>query len=114
MNESRGARGQGRKVEEARRQPGRYDAWVSVDIRGLPQRDHRTMNITFPGETASYREARERLLEKEIELRRATEAVAGRRGFQSRRVCQSRTCIINSIGNQRVRKHILGQERDRS
>src|SRR4051794_22898996 len=30
----------------------------------------------FPGETAEYRAARDRLLEREIELRRATEAVA--------------------------------------
>lgn len=37
------------------------------------------MGITFPGETAGYREARERLLVKEIELRRATEAVAAAR-----------------------------------
>jgi len=40
------------------------------------------MSTTFPGETAEYRAARERLLEKEIELRRATEAVAdARRGL---------------------------------
>jgi predicted dithiol-disulfide oxidoreductase (DUF899 family) len=34
------------------------------------------MSITFPGESAEYRAARERLLEQETELRRATEAVA--------------------------------------
>ena len=34
------------------------------------------MNITFPGESADYRAARDRLLEQEIELRRAMEAVA--------------------------------------
>src|SRR5881392_1517685 len=34
------------------------------------------MSITFPGESAHYRAARDRLLEQEIELRRATEAVA--------------------------------------
>lgn len=40
------------------------------------------MSITFPNETTGYREARERLLVKEIELRRATEAVAAaRRGL---------------------------------
>jgi predicted dithiol-disulfide oxidoreductase (DUF899 family) len=40
------------------------------------------MNITFPGESAHYRAARERLLEQEIELRRLTEAVAAaRRGL---------------------------------
>jgi predicted dithiol-disulfide oxidoreductase (DUF899 family) len=37
------------------------------------------MNVTFPGESAEYREARNRLLEQEIELRRATEAVAAER-----------------------------------
>ena len=37
------------------------------------------MTITFPGETAEYREARDRLLQQEIELRRATEAVAAAR-----------------------------------
>jgi predicted dithiol-disulfide oxidoreductase (DUF899 family) len=34
------------------------------------------MSTTFPGESAEYRAAREELLEREIELRRATEAVA--------------------------------------
>lgn len=34
------------------------------------------MNVGFPGESAQYRTARRRLLEQEIELRRATEAVA--------------------------------------
>lgn len=34
------------------------------------------MNISFPGESANYRAARERLLTEEIELRRAMEAVA--------------------------------------
>jgi predicted dithiol-disulfide oxidoreductase (DUF899 family) len=37
------------------------------------------MSITFPGESVDYRAARDRLLEKEIELRRATEAVAAAR-----------------------------------
>jgi predicted dithiol-disulfide oxidoreductase (DUF899 family) len=37
------------------------------------------MIVTFPGESAEYRGARERLLEQEIELRRATEAVAAAR-----------------------------------
>jgi len=37
------------------------------------------MSTTFPGETADYRAARERLLAQEIELRRATEAVAAAR-----------------------------------
>ena len=37
------------------------------------------MTIAFPGESADYRAARDRLLEREIELRRATEAVAASR-----------------------------------
>jgi predicted dithiol-disulfide oxidoreductase (DUF899 family) len=37
------------------------------------------MKLTFPGESAQYRAARDRLLEREIELRRATEAVAAAR-----------------------------------
>jgi predicted dithiol-disulfide oxidoreductase (DUF899 family) len=37
------------------------------------------MGIAFPGESAEYREARDRLLAQEIELRRATEAVAAAR-----------------------------------
>jgi predicted dithiol-disulfide oxidoreductase (DUF899 family) len=40
------------------------------------------MTIAFPGESAEYRAARNRLLEQEIELRRAMEAVAAaRRGL---------------------------------
>ncbi|TIT86385.1 MAG: DUF899 domain-containing protein, partial [Mesorhizobium sp.] len=35
--------------------------------------------ITFPNESAKYRAAREKLLQKEIELRRAIEAVASAR-----------------------------------
>src|SRR3954466_12484047 len=37
------------------------------------------MSTMFPGESAEYRAARDRLLEREIELRRATEAVAAAR-----------------------------------
>lgn len=37
------------------------------------------MRIAFPGESAEYRTARDRLLEQELELRRATEAVAAAR-----------------------------------
>ena len=37
------------------------------------------MNIAFPGESAEYRAARDRLLAQEIELRRTTEAVAAAR-----------------------------------
>jgi len=35
--------------------------------------------VAFPGESAEYRDARNRLLEQEIELRRAMEAVAAAR-----------------------------------
>jgi predicted dithiol-disulfide oxidoreductase (DUF899 family) len=38
-----------------------------------------TVGVTFPGESLEYRAARERLLEQEIELRRAMEAVAATR-----------------------------------
>ena len=34
------------------------------------------MGVSFPGESAEYRAARDRLLEMEIDLRRRTEAVA--------------------------------------
>jgi predicted dithiol-disulfide oxidoreductase (DUF899 family) len=37
------------------------------------------MKVTFPGESAEYRAVRDRLLEQEIELRRAMEAVAAAR-----------------------------------
>lgn len=37
------------------------------------------MSISFPGESEEYRAARDRLLEQEIDLRRATEAVASAR-----------------------------------
>jgi predicted dithiol-disulfide oxidoreductase (DUF899 family) len=37
------------------------------------------MSVAFPGESAEYRAARDRLLGQEIELRRLTEAVAASR-----------------------------------
>jgi len=37
------------------------------------------MSISFPGESHEYRMARNRLLQQEVELRRATEAVAAAR-----------------------------------
>jgi predicted dithiol-disulfide oxidoreductase (DUF899 family) len=37
------------------------------------------VSLTFPGESAEYRAARIRLLEQEIQLRRAMEAVAAAR-----------------------------------
>ncbi|HET6754286.1 MAG TPA: DUF899 family protein [Jiangellaceae bacterium] len=40
------------------------------------------MSMTFPGESAEYRAARDHLLQREIELRRAMEKVAeARRGL---------------------------------
>jgi predicted dithiol-disulfide oxidoreductase (DUF899 family) len=41
--------------------------------------DHQGMHISFPGESAEYRAARKALLEREVELRRLTEAVAAQR-----------------------------------
>jgi predicted dithiol-disulfide oxidoreductase (DUF899 family) len=43
------------------------------------RREEQTVRIAFPGESAEYRAARERLLEREIELRRAMEDVAAAR-----------------------------------
>jgi predicted dithiol-disulfide oxidoreductase (DUF899 family) len=40
------------------------------------EQEERAMSVTFPGESAEYRAARDWLLEQEIELRRAMEAVA--------------------------------------
>jgi len=37
------------------------------------------MSISFPGESPEYRVARDRLLQQEVELRRATEAAAAAR-----------------------------------
>jgi predicted dithiol-disulfide oxidoreductase (DUF899 family) len=41
--------------------------------------ERRTVSVTFPGESAEYRAARDRLLAQEIELRRTMEAVAAAR-----------------------------------
>src|SRR5215213_6596561 len=50
----------------------------SYRVQATPERTSK-MSIAFPGESAEYRAARDRLLEQEIELRRATEAVAAAR-----------------------------------
>jgi predicted dithiol-disulfide oxidoreductase (DUF899 family) len=47
-------------------------------FRGSTDRGSVT-GVSFPGESAEYREARNRLLDQEAELRRATEAVAAAR-----------------------------------
>ena len=50
------------------------------------------MGNAFPGESPEYRAARDRLLEQEIELRRATEAVAAaRRRFRPAGLCPRTT-----------------------
>jgi predicted dithiol-disulfide oxidoreductase (DUF899 family) len=49
-----------------------------LDQIGLDVSDYQA-STTFPGESAQYRAARDRLLEQEIELRRAMEAVAAAR-----------------------------------
>jgi predicted dithiol-disulfide oxidoreductase (DUF899 family) len=49
---------------------------AAVESNFTTARTDKTMSMTFPREPASYREARERLLEQEIALRRAMESVA--------------------------------------
>jgi hypothetical protein len=55
-------------------------AWFE-DPDGKYLRDRRggSMSMEFPGESEEYRAARERLLRREIELRREMEAVAAER-----------------------------------
>src|SRR6266508_5043322 len=55
------------------RAPLRAASRQSLHLRGD------TVGVTFPGESAEYRAARDRLLAQEIELRRAMEAVAAAR-----------------------------------
>jgi predicted dithiol-disulfide oxidoreductase (DUF899 family) len=50
---------------------------LEASERSLGER--RTMSIAFPGESRGYRTARDRLLDREIELRRTMEAVAAAR-----------------------------------
>jgi predicted dithiol-disulfide oxidoreductase (DUF899 family) len=51
--------------------------WVRVGLMvSLQHTKGETVSVAFPGESAEYRAARERLLEQEIELRRAMEEVA--------------------------------------
>src|SRR5204862_6746482 len=50
-----------------------------ADAQGFAVARGGPMTVTFPGESGEYRAARERLLEREIELRRAMEAVAAAR-----------------------------------
>src|SRR5690349_12158337 len=49
---------------------------VKQPAPGRRREGQETIMITFPNESAKYRTAREKLLKKEIELRRAMEAVA--------------------------------------
>ena len=48
--------------------------WPTVGLHASSQEV--PMAVAFPGESAEYRAARDRLLDQEIELRRAMEAVA--------------------------------------
>jgi predicted dithiol-disulfide oxidoreductase (DUF899 family) len=48
-------------------------------VTGRLAREEDHMSISFPGESAEYRAARNRLLQEEVELRRVTEAVAASR-----------------------------------
>src|SRR5260370_20091170 len=48
--------------------------WAACELSGGTP-----MAVAFPGESAEYRAARNRLLDQEIELRRAMEAVADAR-----------------------------------
>src|ERR1700716_1992700 len=52
---------------------------ASPGDRGGSARGGEFMGITLPGESPEYRAARDRLLEREIDLRRAMEAVAAAR-----------------------------------
>jgi predicted dithiol-disulfide oxidoreductase (DUF899 family) len=52
---------------------------VSSDSEDARGSEDATTRIAFPGESPEYRAARDRLLVREIELRRATEAVAAAR-----------------------------------
>ena len=57
-----------------------HDGWPTVGVLASCQEE--PMAVAFPGESAEYRAARNRLIEQEIELRRAMEAVAeARRGL---------------------------------
>src|SRR5215216_7796305 len=59
----------------------RSTASGATDRSELPRHERRDedMSVAFPGESAEYRAARDGLLEQEIELRRAMEAVAAAR-----------------------------------
>jgi predicted dithiol-disulfide oxidoreductase (DUF899 family) len=45
-------------------------------IQKLPAEERKPMGVTFPNESPEYREARDRLLDQEVELRRTMERVA--------------------------------------
>jgi predicted dithiol-disulfide oxidoreductase (DUF899 family) len=48
-------------------------------VVGRPEKESEIVGVNFPGESAEYRAARNRLLEQEAEMRRAVEAVAAAR-----------------------------------
>src|SRR5256885_11274819 len=69
-------------VVAARAAPGSSSRDSEVTSRRMPSRSSsssRPKCAAFPGESGEYRAARDRLLEQEIELRRAIEAVAAAR-----------------------------------
>ena len=59
------------------------------------------MSVTFPGETKEYRAARDRLLEQEIELRRAIEEVAAARREASARRCVPEDYVFQGPARRR-------------
>jgi len=58
------------------------------------------MSVTFPNESPDYRAARNRLLEREIELRRLMEAVAAERRSLPPAVSFRRTTPSPSAGQK--------------
>src|SRR2546423_11134256 len=56
--------------------PGTFSGLFRRTVQVTISRRRLTMSVAFPGESAEYRAARDRLLEQEVELRRVTEAVA--------------------------------------
>jgi predicted dithiol-disulfide oxidoreductase (DUF899 family) len=54
-------------------------AGIGLFVGLFSTHEGRIVSIAFPGESADYRAARDQLLEEEVELRRATEAVAASR-----------------------------------
>jgi predicted dithiol-disulfide oxidoreductase (DUF899 family) len=60
------------------------------------------MSVSFPGESAEYRAARDRLLQQEIELRRATEAVAVARRNLPPGAPTTQDYVFHALGTDRA------------